>query len=69
MRPGELTQFAGFFFCLLRATLIGCSEVKLGSEQQKQNPNVYPGEYEADIVALIEMTRPDDMLDVQLYLF
>jgi hypothetical protein len=42
--------------------------VKLGSEQQSKS-EFCPGEYEADIVALIEMTRPDHMLDVQLYLF
>jgi hypothetical protein len=36
IRPGELTQFAGLFFCPLSAALIGCSDVKLGSEQQSK---------------------------------
>jgi protein-L-isoaspartate O-methyltransferase len=32
---------------------------------QKPNPNIYPTNYKTDLLALIQKTHSDDMLDVQ----
>jgi hypothetical protein len=50
---------------VLCGVLISCSEIKLGSQDQKPNPNVYPTNYKTDLLALIQNTHSDNMLDVQ----
>jgi hypothetical protein len=50
---------------LLGAALNGCSEIKLGTQEQKPNPNIFPANYKAELLAFIQKMHPDDMLNVQ----
>jgi hypothetical protein len=48
----------------LVAALTGCSEIKFWRQEQKADPNAYPGNYKTDLLAYVQ-TNPVDMLNAR----
>jgi hypothetical protein len=56
--------FSACFLVQLLAAVAGCSELGLGRQPEKADPNAYPENYKKDVLAYVQ-THPTEMLNAR----